>query len=458
MRAVLIGLVSLVAMAMLSPSASAVSVRFQTFAGVSSPGTPPQYNRVGALEVGPRSARNILVLNPGTSAGSAYFQPLAKTIVQMVPGWQVWSVERRENLLEDQSMTDAAKSGQAGPQQVFNYYLGWLVDRSIEPHFQLIPDSDVGYARDWGMNTEIGDLRKVVLAAKRGGRSVVVGGHSLGGNITTAYATWDFNGKAGADGLAGLVYIDGGSNPVPVTADQAAASLQALQSSTPWRPFGGIPAPYAGLFEATGALGALFDPNSPSGGQAFPLLPANLKPPYPVTNAGQFGYALNVGTSPDSLAAAQAHLGQQDFSTTPAGWDDGDGLTPLGRYANAFAGLGVLGHDGVAWYHPMRLTIDGGAVANGIANPAQAVLDVHATMGRKLPKSLKIYAFAASLGGPLVLTDAKLLAHQSGIPRRNLTLINRSTTYAHNDPALGAPAKDAFVKQLVPYLKSVAGR
>ena len=56
-----------------------------------------------------------------------------------------------------------------------------------------------------------------------------------------------------------------------------------------------------------------------------------------------------------------------------------------------------------------------------------------------------------------MLTSTKVLAHQSGIPRRNLTLINRASTYAHNDPALGNPKKDTFVKQLVPYLKSVSG-
>jgi pimeloyl-ACP methyl ester carboxylesterase len=457
MRAVLVGLVSLVAMAMLSTPASAVAVRFQTLQGVNSPGTPLQDNRVGILQVGPRRARNVLVLNPGTSAGATYFLPLAKTVVSMVPGWQVWSVERRENLLEDQSMLDAAKAGQATPQQVFDYYLGYLTNSSISPHYQPVQDADVGFARDWGMNTEIGDLRKVVLQAERGGRTVVVGGHSLGGTITTAYATWDFNGKAGADGLSGLVYIDGASRLQPVSPDQATQSLQTLQTSSPWLTVGGLPAPYAGLFQTTGALGVLDDPNSPSVGQAFSLLPALFKPPYPVTNAGLYGYALNVGTSPSSLALAQAHLGEQDFSTTPAGWNDDGGITPLARYAAGFSGQEVMGHDGLAWYHPQRLSIDGGAVDNGNANPAQSVLDVHATDGHKLPKTLKVYAFAASLGGPGVLTSTKALARQSGIPSKNLTLINRSSTYAHNDPALGDPKKDTFVKKLVPYLESVAG-
>jgi hypothetical protein len=457
MRSVVAGLVSVGAIAAFAPSASAVDVRFTTMAGVKSAGTPAQYNRVGVLQTGPRDARNILVLNPGTSASSTYFEPLAKTIVSLVRGWQVWAIERRENLLEDQSMDDAGKAGKATGQQVFDYYLGWLNNPSIQPHFQFIPNDDVAYARDWGMNTEIGDLRKVVLAAERGGRTVVVGGHSLGATITTAYATWNFKGKAGADGLAGLVYIDGGSRPVPVGADQATQSLQSLQAGSPWLTVGGLPTPFAGLFQTTGALGIRLDPNAPSIGQAFPLLPAAFKPPYPVTNAGQYGYALNVGTSPASVALAWAHLGRQDTSTTPAGWDDDGGLTPLRRYADAFSGWGIQGHDGIAWYHPQRLSIDASSVANGNANPAQRVLDVHATKGHALPKKLKIYAFAASLGGRGVLTTARLLARQSRIPRRNLTLVNRASTYAHNDPALADPKKDAFVKRLVPYLKSVTG-
>src|SRR5258706_13906179 len=84
------------------PAASAkVDVRFTRIAGFASPGTPSKYNKVGILMTGPRTAKNILVLNPGTSASAAYFEPLAKDIVAKAPGWQVWAVERRENLLED---------------------------------------------------------------------------------------------------------------------------------------------------------------------------------------------------------------------------------------------------------------------------------------------------------------------------------------------------------------------
>ena len=122
-------------------------------------------------------------------------------------------MERRENLLEDHSVFDKAKAGKVTDQQTFDYYLGYLATRAITDHFQPIPDDTVAYAKNWGMNVEIQDLRRVVKKAQQRGRRVVVGGHSLGGSITTAYATWDFKGKAGADGLSGLVYIDGGSGP-----------------------------------------------------------------------------------------------------------------------------------------------------------------------------------------------------------------------------------------------------
>src|SRR2546430_14705779 len=178
-------------------------------------------------------------------------------------------------------MVDRAKAHRATALQLFNYYLGYLTDPSITTHFRSIPDANVAFARQWGMRVEVEDLRRVVLAAQKRGGRVVLGGHSLGGSITTAYATWDFHGKAGARDLAGLVYDDGGSSPTPVTATLATQSLQKLQTGSPWLAFGGIQAPFAGLFNATGSTGALMDPNAPSPGQSVPLLPANLKPPVP---------------------------------------------------------------------------------------------------------------------------------------------------------------------------------
>jgi hypothetical protein len=445
---------SLVVAATTTASAE-VAVRFVRIDGFEAPGTPPDLDKVGILEIGPATARNILVLNPGTSASAAYFAPLGKTIVERLPGWQVWAVERRENLLEDQSMLDRAKQGLATGQELFDYYLGWITNPSITQHFEFIDDADVAFAADWGMRVEIEDLHRVVTRALRYGRRVVVGGHSLGGSITAAYATWDFDGMPGARRLRGLVFIDGGSGPVPsMTADEAAAALDALRNGTPWLTFGGIPAPFAGLFNATGAEGVFLDPDAPSIGQAWPLLPADLKPPVPATNLAQYGYALDTETSPPALIAAQAHLGHLAASGDPRGWDQAGEITPIFRYAAMFSGQGLLGLDGTAWYHPQRLTLDSGAVAAGNPNPAQAVLDVRAIHGHDLPHRLRIYAFGAALGGQRVLDAATVLAEQSGIPASHLTLIDRHETYAHNDPNSAYPDND-FIDGLLPFLGSI---
>ena len=443
-----------------STSSSTATLGVTWMQGYAAPDTPAQYNKVGVIRVGPRSAKNVLVLEPGTSAAAAYFVPLAKWIVSKTSGWQVWSVERRENLLEDQSELNLYKEHKTTTTQLFDYYLGYIKDPSITHHYQPVANSTVEFAKQWGMNVAVQDLHVVIGAAKKLGGKVVLGGHSLGGSVVTAYATWDFDGHAGADELAGLVYIDGGSTPTPVSAQAATQTLQALDapSASPWLAFGGIVAPYAGLFEATGAASALLDPNAPSLGQTSGLLPSDIVPSVRVTDVGQYGYALNALTSPSTLLAAQAHLGQGIASKGPIhGWNGTQALTPINRFATMFSGAGIQNANGTEWYFPQRLTDDTGAVDNGNANPAQSVLDVDATMGHSLPKNLLIYAFGARLGGASVPEDAQILAQQSGIPMSNLTLANYQSTYSHNDPA-GAYPNNAFFKRLIPFLGKVSAQ
>ena len=110
--------------------------------------------------------------------------------------------------------------------------------------------------------------------------------------------------------------------------------------------------------------------------------------------------------------------------------------------------------DGTEWYFPQRLTDDSAAVDNGNANPAQSVFGITATMGNRLPKSLRMYAFGA-YGGQAILEATITLARQSHIPKRNLMLVNRHSTYAHNDPA-GAYPRNVFFQQLVKFLGRIA--
>src|SRR5262245_4796422 len=379
-RVALAALVTAALCAVFAPAAGAkIPVKFKVMRGFASPGTPDNLNVVGVLKIGDPNAKNVLVLNPGTSAGGGYFQPLARTIVKTLPDWQVWSVERRENFLEDQSELNLLKQGKVSAQDAFNYYLGYLSNSSIANHVHPVPDSAVPFAREWGMNTEINDLRTVVKAAARKGRNVAMGGHSLGGSIATAYATWDFNGTPGGRGLSGLVLIDGASSPTPVSPDQAQTSLNNLQTSSPWLSFGGIPAPLAGLFGTVGSAAAKASPNTLEVFAGWPLLPSYLMPPGGImpTNEAGFGFSTDAATSPPNLRAAQVHSGHLAASGDPRGWERAGAITPIQRWATMFSGWGLQNMDGTAWYHPMRLSIDSGAVGDGVANPAQAVLNVH---------------------------------------------------------------------------------
>jgi len=453
--------------------------KIEYMAGYPAPGTPEPLNKVGVVKVGWPFARNVLVLEPGTSAGSAYFVPLAKWITQFLPGWQVWSVERRENLLEDQSELNLAKEGKASGEELFNYYLGWithpglsetLFKESVVAHLGKVLNSGATYADQWGMKVAVEDLHRVISAARMLGGRVVLGGHSLGGSVVTAYATWNFNGTPGADQLAGLVYDDGGSGPTAVSSETAEGELKALAAKSPWLAFGGVPSPFLGLFSALGATGTVVSPNERSLAESFPLLPANLVPrnskgePIPVTNEAEFGYGVNVGTSPPNLIAAQVHAGKGLEETAMedglVGWNGEGAITPLKRYAEMLSGTGLTGIDGSEWYFPERLTIDTGAVADGNENPAQKVLEVEATEGHHLPRSLKILAIDTELdkvlSGGNALQAAEVLSEQSGIPKSNLTLIDREDTYAHNDPAGAFPA-NAFFEHLVPFLIRAGG-
>ena len=217
-----------------------------------------------------------------------------------------------------------------------------------------------------------------------------------------------------------------------------------------------MPAPDLGLFSATGSTAALTDPDGPSAGQASGLLtPFGLTPPVPVTNLAEYGYAQNVGTSPPALVAAQAHLGMGITATGALrGWNGAGALTPIRRYATMFSGEGVSNADGAEWYFPARLTLDTAAIGDGLGGRAQRVLGLRATEGRKLPRSLRIYGFGAALGGRTILDQARQLARQSHIPASRLTLVDRHSSYAHNDPA-GAYPHNVFFSHLARFLTTI---
>jgi hypothetical protein len=280
---------------------------------------------------------------------------------------------------------------------------------------------------------------------------VVLGGHSLGGWIATASAAWDFHGRAGARDLAGFVLVDGASGPPALGASDARAALRDIARGSPFLAPAGARLPWVpGVLSTVGATLAVREPDDPSLVQAWPLLPAAVKPPVRATNLAQLGFSIDVDTSPEALAGGQAHLGGLAPGGDPRGFRDG-GLATAQRAARALSG--VAGADGVAWFHPRRLTLDAEAVAGGVANRTQALLGLRAARGADV--RVPIYAIETSFLRGKVLSAARALARRAHVPSRDVTLVDRSAEDAHADPLFDEPASNDFLATVVPFLERI---
>ena len=147
---------------------------------------------------GPASAKRVLILVPGTQAGAGDFSLVGPEIAERVKGLQVWAYDRRTQAFEDHT-----GFATGDPDRAFRYYLQGeaIGGRTFAP----VAGASAPIVRDWGLKLALEDLRAVVRRARRGGREVILGGHSLGASMAVAYAAWDFKGRAGFRDLSGLV-------------------------------------------------------------------------------------------------------------------------------------------------------------------------------------------------------------------------------------------------------------
>ena len=372
------------------------------------PGTPAKYNKVFITKYGPSSAKKVLLLIPGTNGGAENFALVGPELAKKVPGLQVWAMDRREHALEDTTMMRKGLAGSATPKQVLDYYLGWILNPTQTPKFVPEQAKNFTFMKDWGMKMQVEDARAVILQAKKQGKTVILGGHSLGGSMAAAYAAWDFNGKPGYKDIAGVVAIDGGLGGSFGSGDgdsaaNAKANLKTLEVTAtnpdgPWANLLSIPtlAWASGPFSQIAALAAMKDPNGPSTLTSFALLPGYLKASYPTTNEGALGFAFDNDTSPAALSLIQVRAGQMAASGDPRGWQNGE-VTPVQNIAKGFGG-DRYGTNGVDWYYPRRLNIDSGAASSmNPKSPAQKALGLRVWHLKDV--NVPYYAFQTSLSG-----------------------------------------------------------
>jgi pimeloyl-ACP methyl ester carboxylesterase len=431
-------------------TASAAEVQTTITGWTKAPG-PRLYDKLDVTKFGSSSAKTVLVLVPGTNGGRGDFTLTARELVKDVPGLQVWAVDRRSQRMEDTSVFAQALKGTVTPKAMFDYYAGWLADKSITPHYQPPDASKLGFAADWGLRVQLEDVKRVVDQARGDGRRVILGGHSLGASVAVAYASWDFAGHPGYQDLDGVVLIDGGLRGSFDSAGLADAKkrLAAIRKQ-PFLDLLGLGLPWVtGILSESAAILALKDPHGPSVGQAFPFLPPAFKPPVPATNAGQFGFAFDASTSPKSLGLIQVRAGSLGAN---GDWVDGE-VSPLQRVARTF---GQEPANAVEWFYPSRLNLDVDAASPLVQNSAAKYLGLRIKYARQA--DMPVYALQTSLTNGAVLKGAKSFVARSKSPAKLAEYVDASSDMSHLDPLTAAPATNKYLKTVVPWLKGIIKR
>lgn len=371
--------------------------------------TPTEYDRVQVLRYRADTpavtpARAVLVMVPGFLGGAGSFDPLARSLVRrsVAAGTpvEVWSIDRRSNLLEDLRGMHAAATAR-DPEIATSYYLRQdvtLGGRGFEG-YRGPTDPALSYMAEWGLATLVHDLRAVVARVPDSRQHVVLVGHSLGASIVEAYAAWDFDGTPGHRSIAGLAMIDGVASGSSVTEMQWRAGggsgpiglgnvgVDRLRMAGPWftaLPFIGVKALVVSEIVARRATLApdavVADPDRDA---LFRVLLSVPRVP-PLSNTAAMGFAfdesscplgfarMSVGAPVGPVARAVNPFDAMEMLAVPGSatetyrWTDAPAVTP-GEFtpiANAAAAWTATPSNFSEWYFPTRLGLDVSALGS----------------------------------------------------------------------------------------------
>jgi hypothetical protein len=183
----------------------------------------------------------MLVMLPGVIEGANGFEYLGRQLVYLAKtqddaNMEVWAVERRNNRIEDLSaanyLEDQLEAGaitidEAAQMAIDYYYLGEeLNGRTFDG---WLTNEDVPYLAEFGLELDTIDVYTVIetmvpdLEVRQ--QKLFVGGHSLGGIMTSMFAGWDLDGNpetlgdAGFNNCAGLFGFDTIVTPISEVLD-----------------------------------------------------------------------------------------------------------------------------------------------------------------------------------------------------------------------------------------------
>ena len=371
--------------------------------------TPSEYDRVQVIRYRADTpavtpVRAVLVMVPGFLGGAGSFDPLARSLVRRsvaaATPVEVWSIDRRSNLLEDLRGMHAAAAAR-DPEIATGYYLRQDVTLGGQAFegYRGPTDPALSYMAEWGLATLVNDLRAVVARVPDSRQHVVLVGHSLGASIVEAYAAWDFDGTPGHRSIAGLAMIDGVASGSSVTEMQWRAGggsgpiglgnvgVDRLRMAGPWftaLPFIGVKALVVSEIVARRATlapdAAVADPDRDA---LFRVLLGVPRVP-PMSNAAAMGFAFDESSCPLGFARmsvgapvgtvtravnpfdAMEMLAVPGSATDTYRWTDAPAVTPreFTPVANAAAAWTATPSNFSEWYFPTRLGLDVSALGS----------------------------------------------------------------------------------------------
>ena len=199
------------------------------FGGVAFDLNRAAYTRFFAPGAGAPDA--VLVTAPGFAGGAGSFKIFAENLIVRAQAagqirLEVWTTERRSNLLEDRAgveLAEATLDSNLALDWFFGAQMGLPLDPRLSRRAVFHAGSDVAFMANWTPNVFAHDIDAVVDAARAlpSAPAVFLGGHSLGTLFAGRYAATDLDAGPGVvpgfSKLAGLVLLEGGGGAVPAT-------------------------------------------------------------------------------------------------------------------------------------------------------------------------------------------------------------------------------------------------
>lgn len=304
--------------ASLVPGVTGVVGEYVQVAGGRAAGTPEALNRSTFLRFRsaadgetPQPANAVIVALPGFSSTPSQWllvagQLVAKAEARTCDGkpcrLEVWVLQRRGAHLAEMTAMIAARKAH-DPKIALDYYYGTpvmapmqgagasarIVSPGPDAKWKPLTQGDLSFMADWGFETYSADVDAMIaqIRVKSGGRNIFLAGHSQGGGFVSNYAgRMRPDGKRGVEGLAGLIFLDGGPSvgaevgPTPAQVSVYLDKVAALRSGKAKvytdgdGLLGAIAGPVSVMGQAvTGLYYAFSDPNAEA---IFPMRAAGM--------------------------------------------------------------------------------------------------------------------------------------------------------------------------------------